>query len=167
MSNNDRQELGLLAKVVIVIAIILIVSGVLWYGVAFATIERVLRQLVDRPGGPMSFRFVLQPIMAAIAAIHDAHIDARLGRAPYVWTMLYSPLERIGRLREAANATARIVLLGLVMDTIYQLIVLQRFYPVEAVIIALLLALVPYVVLRGLMLRIARRWRSRGSIHRV
>ncbi len=156
-----------MAKIVIVIAIVLIVSGVLWYGVAFATIERVLRQLAERPGGPMSFRFILQPTMAAIAAIHDARIDARLGRAPFVWTMLHNPRERIGRLREAANATARIVLLGLVMDAIYQIIVLQRFYPVEAVIIALLLALVPYVMLRGVALRIARRWRSRSSVHRV
>ncbi len=167
MSDIKRQELGVLAKVVIVIAIVLIASGVLWYGIAFATIERVLRQLAERPGGPMSFRFILQPAMAAIAAIHDARIDARLGRSPFVWTMLHNPPERIARLREAANATARIVLLGLVMDTIYQIIVLQRFFPVEAVIIALLLALVPYVVLRGLALRIARRWRSRSSVHRV
>jgi hypothetical protein len=167
MSDVERQELGILAKVVIVIAIILVVSGVLWYGVTFTTIGRVLRQLAQRPGGPMSFRFILQPTMAAIAAIHDARIDARLGRAPYMWTVLHSPPERIGRLREAANATARIVLLGLVMDTIYQVIVLQRFHPVEAVIIALLLALVPYVVLRGLMLRVARRWRRRSSVPRV
>jgi hypothetical protein len=167
MSDTDRQQLGVLARIVLVIAIILIVSGVLWYGVAFATIQRVLRQLAERPGGPMSFRFILQPTMAAIMAIHDARIDARLGRAPYMRTMLRNPPERIPRLREAPKATARIVLLGLVMDTIYQLIVLQRFYPVEAVVIALLLALVPYVVLRGVALRIARRWLSQSSVHRV
>ncbi len=167
MSNIERQELGVLAKVVIVIAIVLIASGVLWHGIAFATIERVLRQLAERPGGPMSFRFILQPTMAAIAAIHDARTDARLGREPYMRTMLHNPPARIARLREAANATARIVLLGLVMDTIYQVIVLQRFYPVEAVVIALLLALVPYVVLRGLALRIARRLRSRSSVRRI
>src|SRR4051812_40372422 len=167
MSNIEQQELGVLAKIVMVIAIILAVSGVLWYGIEFATMGRVLRQLADRPAGPISFRFILQPTMAAIAAIHDGRRDVQLKRAPYMWTILHSPRDRIGRLREAANATARIVLLGLVMDTIYQLIVLQSFYPVEAIIIALLLALLPYVVLRGLVLRIARRWRPRNSIHRV
>jgi hypothetical protein len=160
MSDSQQQELGLLAKVVIAIAIVLVVSGVLWYGLAFATIERVLRQLAARPGGPMTFRFILQPAMAALAAVHDARRDVRLGRAPYLWTMLHRPGERGARLREAANATARIILLGLVMDAIYQLFVLQRFYPVEAVVIALLLAFVPYVILRGVVLRIVRRWRA-------
>ena len=46
-------------------------------------------------------------------------------------------------------ATARIILLGLVMDTIYQFIEFKTFHPAEAVIIALLLAFVPYVALRG------------------
>jgi hypothetical protein len=41
---------------------------------------------------------------------------------------------------------------------VYQVIALGRFYPAEAVIVALLLAVVPYVVLRGLVTRGARRW---------
>ena len=135
----------------------------LWHGVAFTTMQRLLRQLAARPGGTVSFRFILQPAMAAIAAIHDGRRDARLRRAPFMWTMLHGPAERMERLREAVNATARIILLGLVMDTIYQLIELDSFYPVEAVIIALVLAFLPYVVLRGLVLRIARSWRNRAS----
>ena len=67
-----------------------------------------------------------------------------------------APQERVGRLREGLNATARIILLGLVMDVIYQLLVLKTFYPNEALVVALLLAFVPYVIIRGLVLRIAR-----------
>jgi hypothetical protein len=63
--------------------------------------------------------------------------------------MLRNPRERIERLNEGLNATARIILLGLVMDVIYQIIVLKRFYPAEAVIVALLFAFVPYVIIRG------------------
>ena len=44
------------------------------------------------------------------------------------------------------------------MDTIYQLKVLGTFYPGEAVIIALALAFVPYLLLRGPVVRIARHW---------
>jgi hypothetical protein len=66
---------------------------------------------------------------------------------------------RTRRLNEGLNATARIILLlGLVMDAIYQGIVLRRFYPAEAVIVALLFAFVPYVIMRGPAARIARRW---------
>ena len=104
----------------------------------------------------MRFRFYLQPLMAAIAAIHDGREDARAGRSPYFMTVLRNPQERVGRLREGLNATARIILLGLVMDVIYQLLVLKTFYPNEALVVALLLAFVPYVIIRGLVLRIAR-----------
>lgn len=45
------------------------------------------------------------------------------------------------------------------MDVIYQVIFLKMFYPAEALVVALLLAFVPYVVVRGLVTRIARRWR--------
>ena len=72
------------------------------------------------------------------------------------------PSDLVGLLREGLNATARIILLGLVMDVIYQLIVLKTFYPNEALVIALLLAFVPYLIIRGLVFRVARS-RIRGS----
>jgi hypothetical protein len=60
-------------------------------------------------------------------------------------------------------ATALIILLGLVIDGIYQAIEVNSFHPAEAVIIALLLAFVPYLLLRGLFARAARWWFSRGQ----
>ena len=111
----------------------------------------------------MRFRFILQPLMAAIVAVRHGLNDARTGRSPYFWTMLGNPRERAQRLNEGLNATARIILLGLVMDAIYQVIVLKTFYPVESVIMALTLAFVPYLILRGPIARIARWWL--GSVH--
>ena len=167
MTHARDQELGNLAKLVIAIAIVLIVAGIVQHGVAFVTIQRVLRQLAARLGGRMTFRFILQPAMAAIAAIHDGRRDVRLGRSPYLWTMLREPQHRIPRLREGLNTTARIILLGMIMDAIYQIIELQRFYPLEAVIVALMLAFLPYVVFRGVVMRIGRRWGGNGSPHQV
>jgi hypothetical protein len=89
-----------------------------------------------------------------------------LGRCPYSWAVLSKPRERILRLREGLNTTARIILLGLAMDAIYQIIVLKRFYPFEALIIALLLAFVPYLRIRGPAARLAR-WRSGASPRRI
>jgi hypothetical protein len=162
MTDADTHELGFLAKLVVVSGIVLIVAGVAWHGVTVAAISRIWTDLIERPTGPMKFRFVLQPLMATIAAILHGRQDARSGRLPYFWAMLRSPQERAVRLREGLNATARIILLGLVMDVIYQIIVLKTFYPVEALIIAVVLAFVPYVVLRGVITRIARR--PRGSV---
>jgi hypothetical protein len=49
------------------------------------------------------------------------------------------------------------------MDVVYQIIVLKTFYPVEALIIAFLLAFVPYLLIRGPVARIARRWCGNAS----
>ena len=163
MSNTKSQDLGLLAKLVIVLAIVLIVAGALWHGVTVQTFQRFWHDLVERPDGPMRFRFVLQPLMAAIAAIRDGLEDARSGRSPYFMTVLRNPQERVARLREGLNATARIILLGLAMDVIYQILELRTFYPNEALVIALLLAFVPYLIIRGLVVRIARS-RIRGPV---
>src|SRR5207244_8507535 len=84
-------------------------------------------------------------------------------RSPYFMTLLRNPQERVGLLREGLNATARIILLGLAMDVIYQLFVLKTFYPNEALVVALLLAFVPYLIIRGLVFRVARS-RIRGPV---
>ena len=57
-----------------------------------------------------------------------------------------------------SECNCRFIVLGLVMDIIYQGIELRQFYPVGAVIVALLFAFVPYVIMRGPALCIARRW---------
>jgi hypothetical protein len=157
-TSPDSRDLGVLARVVIALAILLAIAGLAWHGISASTFPRIWRNLIARPGGPMKFRFILQPSMAAIAAIHDALRDAWFGRAPYVWTIVHHPQERLGRLQEGLNATAKIILLGLAMDGIYQFLVLGTFHPNEALIVVVLLAFIPYVVLRGLVLRL---WRSR------
>lgn len=126
--------------------------------------ELVARQwhdLLARPSGPLSFRFILQPTMAAIAAVRAGLVDARTGRSPYFLALWTEPAERRARMREGLSATARIFALGLLMDAIYQFIVLKNFYPAEALIISIALAVVPYFIIRGPAARIARWWHSR------
>ena len=89
----------------------------------------------------MLFRFFLQPTMAAIAAWRAGVNDARTGRTPFFEAILTGPAQRAGRVNEALVATARIILLGLVMDGVYQVIEFKYFHPAEAAIIALVLAL--------------------------
>lgn len=146
------------ARIALVLMIGLALAGAIWYGLSMDVQRRIWGNIFNRPGGPMTFRFLLQPVMATIAALHDGLKDARTGRTPYLWTMLTNRVERGGRFREGLIATGRIIVLGLVMDAIYQATVLKAFYPGEAVIIAILLAFVPYLLLRGPIARVARRW---------
>jgi len=139
-----------------------VIGGLVWYGFSAEERARLWQNLFDRPGGPMLFRFFLQPTMSMIAAWRDGVKDARTGRSPFFVGAVTDPAQRIVRLNEALVATARIILLGLVMDGIYQAIEFETFHPAEAVIISLVLAFVPYLLLRGLVARAARRWFARG-----
>jgi hypothetical protein len=167
VSEPQSQELGLLAKAVVAIGVLLIVVDIVWRDIASDELERLWHSLVDRPSASMAFRIVLQPLMATVVAILDGRKDARTGRSPYLWTILWNREDRIGRLREGLNATARIMLLAIAMDLVYQAVVLKTFFPSEAVIVALLLAFIPYLILRGPAARIARRWHGSAATHRT
>ncbi|MFO1395244.1 MAG: hypothetical protein U1F09_15955 [Steroidobacteraceae bacterium] len=157
MSDDASKLQILLARLVIVLMVGLVAVGVVLHGVSGPVFVRIWQNILARPFGPMTFRFILQPVMATLAALRDGVRDARLGRAPYLWTILSDPEKRGGRLREGLIATARVLLLGLVMDVTYQLLVFDEFHPAEAVIVAVLLAFMPYLLLRGVIARIARR----------
>jgi len=152
-----------LARLVLVLMVGFVVLGIAVYGLSVPVFERIWQNLLERPSGPMTFRFVLHPIMATIAALVDGVKDARSGRNPYFWTILTNPAERSTRLHEGLIATARVILLGLCMDLIYQFIVFDTFHPAEAVIVAGLLAFLPYLLLRGPITRVARWWLARRS----
>ena len=120
---------------------------------------RVWTNLMDRVGGPMTFRVILQPTMAVLFAVRAGLKDAREGRPPYLWTILTDPEERAGLLREGWKGTARVFLLAVIMDVIYQLIVQHWIYPGEVLMVAVVLAIVPYLLIRGPVTRVAERWR--------
>ena len=106
----------------------------------------------------MSFRFILQPLMASIAAVADGVNDARSGRTPYLWAIITRPNERVTRLNEGLNATARVLLIGFAMDAIYQFRVFGTLYPVEALFVSVALAFIPYLLLRGPVARVVAWW---------
>ncbi len=163
MKNQPTRNQILLAQGVWALVILFLLVGVAWYGLSGEVLMRIWQNLVERPGGPMTFRVILQPIMATVAAALAGVRDARAGRSPYLWSILRNPEQRVPRLQEGMVATARIILLGLVMDVIYQIVVFDTFHPGEAAIVALLLAFAPYLLLRGPVARIARWWLGRAS----
>lgn len=162
-AHPETKMQTIFARTFLVVAVALILLGMFWYGVSTESNQRLWQNIFGRTDGPMTFRFVLQPLMAAIAALIDGVTDARTGRSPYFWTILTDPDKRGERLHEGLIATARILLLGIGMDLIYQYRVFDTFYPVEALIIALLLAFIPYLLLRGPVARIARWWMARKA----
>jgi hypothetical protein len=126
-------------------------------------LSRFWGDLVGRLHGPLTFRLFLQPVMAILYAVRDGVEDAREGRPAYFWAIFTNPSERGRLLHEGWKAVTRVILLGVVMEVLYQLIVFRWVYPMELVIVVLLLAFIPYLLIRGPVNRIARIWIPRKA----
>lgn len=152
-----------LPRVILVLCIALIVAGIALHGIGFAQFQRIWEHEMARPGGSLAMRFFLQPAMSVFFAARDGIKDARTGRSPYFWTVVSDSGERRAHLREGLSSTGKIILIALLLDGIYQVIEFGTVYPVEALIAAVLLAFVPYLLLRGPIARAARWWMARKS----
>jgi hypothetical protein len=123
-------------------------------------------ELLARTDGPLQFRFILQPAMATFLAIRDGYRDAAGGRPPYLQDILRNPPGRAGRLKEGFQAATRVMLLGVVMDAAYQFAVIQAFRPLQMVTVVLLLAFVPYLLMRGPAMRVIHWYLARKAPRR-
>jgi hypothetical protein len=110
---------------------------------------RVMENFVGRIDGPMNFRLIMQPLMAAFFAVRDGRKDAREGRPAYFWALLGDAEHRRDMLRGAWKAVGKVFIIAVLLDAIYQFITVKWFYPGEALVVAMMLALVPYLLLRG------------------
>lgn len=119
--------------------------------------------LMARVGGPMTFRIILQPLMATLLALRAGIKDAREDRPPYFWALLTNASQRADLVREGWRAVGRVFILAVIMDVIYQLIVVGWIYPLELLIIAIVLAVVPYLLIRGPVNRLARYFRRNSD----
>ena len=120
-------------------------------------ITRIATHRGDRVSGPMSFRLLLQPVMASIFAVLAGLKDAKAGNPPYSWALPTSPGQRAELLRDGWKSVGKVFVLAIVLDCVYQWIVQRFIYPGEAILVALILAIVPYVLLRGPVTRVTSR----------
>jgi len=125
-------------------------------------LTRIWENLIARTEGPMHFRFFIQPAMSLLFAILASIRDIKNNTTPYFWRFLTSHGQRPEIAKEAWKDVGKIFIVGVVLDIIYQLIVVfklkteTRIYPLEAVLVAFGLAIIPYILLRGPLNRILR-----------
>jgi hypothetical protein len=125
---------------------------------------RIWENLTDRVSGPMWLRLVLQPSVAIFFAIRDGLKDAREQKPAFFSTLITSRDQRMDLIRDGWSSIVKVFFMAMVVDAIYQLIVERWIYPGEIFIVAFLLAVVPYTLVRGPVSRIFRRSGSRQSI---
>jgi hypothetical protein len=126
-------------------------------------VNRFFENLAGRVHGPMKFRLVLQPLMPVFFAVRDGRRDALAGRGAYFWELLTNSGHRRELMANGWKSVGRVFILALVLDAVYQLWQLHWFYPGEAVLVALVLAIIPYLLIRGPVNRIRRYKKQEGN----
>jgi hypothetical protein len=118
-------------------------------------------RVVARMDGPLHFRLILQPLMASLFGVLDGIKDAKRGDPPYLWTMLTEPGQRKDLLKNGWKRVGKIYLLALVLDVIYQIKVSSWVYPGETLFVIFMLAIAPYLLLRGPVNRLLQMRRNK------
>lgn len=125
------------------------------------TLTRYAEQMVTRfTTGPMKFRIYMQPAMALFFAIRGGLQDAKAGKPPYFWGCCFDKGEREAMIKDGWHHIARVFILAIVIDVVYQIIELKFVYVGEAISVAIILAIIPYLLVRGPVNRLARRDRK-------
>jgi hypothetical protein len=123
--------------------------------------QRFFGNLFSRLDGPLHFRFIMQPLMAMTFAVIDGIKDAKMGRPAYFWALVKNPEERRALLSIGWKRIGKIFILAVILDVIYQIKVYRWIYPGETLTVAILLAIVPYLLVRGPVDRLAKLFKSK------
>ena len=123
----------------------------------FTVLAVIVHPFAERFAGPLKFRLVLQPLMATYLAIRHGLKDAKTGQEPYFWSMLTSADHRRALLAEGWKDVGKMYILAVVLDAVFQFMVMRWIYPLDAMAVAGILAFVPYLILRGLVTMLSER----------
>src|SRR5262245_35123145 len=105
----------------------------------------------------MRIRLVLQPLVVAVFAVRAGLRDARAGRPPYFWSIFTTRRrDRRNLIREGWGDAGRFLVAALSLDLLYQLLFLKAVRPVQALTVVATIGILPYLLFRGVVNRIAR-----------
>jgi len=118
--------------------------------------------LLARIEGPFSLRFIVQPLVALFFAFRDGVRDAREGRSRYFWALFTEPAHRRAMIESGWKSIGKVFIVAIVLDFIFQYTVFPDIRVIGALIAGVILALIPYLLLRGPINRLIR-FRQQGQ----
>jgi hypothetical protein len=128
-----------------------------------AALQQAVAELLGRASGPFHLRLLLQPTMATLLAIRAGRRDAREGHPPFLLAFVSDPTERQRLLHSAWKDIGKIFVVALALDAVYQLVELHGFSLLQTLLVAIMLAILPYVLLRSIVTRLTQKRKSPTS----
>ncbi|HXK11348.1 MAG TPA: hypothetical protein VMT70_17015 [Vicinamibacteria bacterium] len=162
-----RRRLTLLVAGLTVAVLALSVPGSLreaWARGGFYVFSRdFLEDVPKRLAGPGRFRFLLQPITAIALGVGAGRRDRRAGRRPYLHAMIFGGEDHGTLMRTALGDIATLLLMGILIDSVCQWLILGSSYPGAALVVGPVLICAPYAAARAL----ANRFTAAGGARRA
>ena len=124
----------------------------------------IWENMVARTRGPLNFRFVFEPVLSVLFAIRTGLRDAKKRCPPSLLRLLVTRKQRKILLQESRRDLGNILVFSMLLDIVYQLVVVyilrgaDSFLPFESVFVALLLTVLPYLLIRGPVNRLIRKF---------
>jgi hypothetical protein len=115
-----------------------------------------LDDLPKRLTGPGRFRFVIQPLIATVLGIRSGMADARAGRPPYLLGLATDRQRRGELARDGLATVINLLLMGILLDSVFQWMILGASYPGPGLIVGPVLITLPYALARALANRATR-----------
>ena len=124
------------------------------------SLARIWNEIVGRTSGPVALRFILQPLMATFLAVRSGLRDARAGRPAFLWTVVSDPAARRATLKSGWQDIGKVFVIACALDGVYQVLKHHDLRVVPMLVMAVILAVVPYALLRGPVTRVVARCRK-------
>jgi len=112
--------------------------------------QAFFEDLPKRLTGPGSFRFIFQPAVALLLGVRDGLSDRRADRPPYLYGILFRRHHRHELLQSGFNSVLNLILMGILLDSIAQWLILGASYPGAALVVGPVLITIPYALARAL-----------------
>jgi hypothetical protein len=117
--------------------------------------QAFLADIPKRLMGPGRFRFVLQPLIAIVLGVRGGLADVRAGRPPYLYALVLHRDQRRELVKSGLEIALNLLLMGILMDAIFQWVILGNSHPGAALVVGPVLIVGPYAVARALSNRLA------------
>ena len=118
--------------------------------------KQFLEDLPRRFTGPGRLRFILQPLLAILIGVRGGLADAKDGKSPYLFALLFGVQKRKELLQSGFTAVGHLLAMGILLDAVAQLLIYKEVHPGAALLVGPVLICFPYASARGLTARLAR-----------
>ena len=129
-------------------------------GSTSSLLDTVAERLIARVVGPMSLRFVFQPLVALLLGIRDGIMDVKAGEPPFIIDLIVERENRRAKLAGILKSLSKTIIMATFFDMVAQYLIFDHVHVIPAIMVGVFLLSVPYSLARGLTNRIVTARRS-------